>query len=307
MPRHAPLTLLFPIALLAIASLAGMAERTAQAAPAPPVHQVWCYDVAEQIVLREWPDDCTARKWRIVSDAEAARIRRARIERVRRALKGSPRPFPGLRLAGLGTGFVVSAKGDLLTNNHVIAGCKSVSAAPPEETPVRGKVVAADPVHDLALIAAPLAGRTVAAFRPREDLASASDVAVVGYPLLGMVAIRPIFVQGIVMAGVAPPSRDRYLINVDVRRGNSGGPVVDRTGEVVGIVVAEANTPEIYRKTGLVVRDVGVAIRPSVAIAFLRKNGVEPVIAEPDSRATLDDGALFRATRRMVAQISCWR
>ncbi len=243
----------------------------------------------------------------MVDDAEAARIRRARVERMRRAFSGPPKPFPNRRLAALGTGFVVAADGHLLTNNHVVAGCEAVSATGPGAAAVPAKVVAADPARDLALLTASLPGSAVARFRAREDLAPATDVAVVGYPLLGRVAIRPIFVQGIVTVGGAGAGRDRYLINMDVRHGNSGGPVVDRMGEVVGVVVAKADTPEIYRKTGRVVRDIGVAIRPSVAIAFLKANGVAPRIAPEGGGAAMDDDALFRATGRIVAQIGCWR
>ncbi len=294
---------------LGIGLLAGAVGLAATGACAParavePTAQAWCYDAAADIVSRQWPHDCAGK---VVDDSEAARIQRARTERIRRAMKGAASPFPHRRLASLGTGFVVAAGGHLLTNNHVIAHCTAVSATPPGSSAVPAKVVAADPARDLALLAAPLAGRAVARFRARENLAPASDVAVIGYPLLGRVAIKPIFVQGIVRAGGAWPGRDRYLINMDVRHGNSGGPVVDRAGEVVGVVVAKADTPQIFRKTGRVVRDVGVAIRPSVAIAFLEANGIAPTIAPEAQSAPLDDDALFRAAGRIVAQIGCWR
>ncbi len=304
MCRHA-VWVLRVLALLAVVSpLLAAGEARAAAPASDPAVQVWCYDEGSGIVDRAWPHDCTGR---IVDDAEAARIERARVERMRRAFNGPAKPFPNRRLAALGTGFVVSATGDLLTNNHVIAGCAAVSATPPGGSAIPAKVVAADAGRDLALLQANLRGRDVARFRAREDLAPASDVAVVGYPLLGRVAIRPIFVEGIVTAGGAVPGRDRYLINMDVRHGNSGGPVVDRAGEVVGVVVAKADTPAIYQRTGQLVRDIGVAIRPSVAIAFLRGHGVDPRIAPANSGATLDDAALFEATGRIVAQIGCWR
>jgi serine protease Do len=307
MPRRALLPLPSSIALLAGLVAAGLALGAARAASpgSELVTQVWCYDPVDGIVSRKWPHDCAGR---VVDDTEAARLQRDRIDRIRRAFKGPPMLFPNRRLASLGTGFLVSARGHLLTNNHVVAGCTAVSVTPPGAEAVAGKLLAADKARDLALVAAPLAGHPVATFRAREDLAPASDIAVVGYPLLGRVAIMPIFVQGIVTAGGTPPGRDRYLINMDVRHGNSGGPVVDRAGEVVGVVVAKADTPAIYQHTGRVVRDVGVAIRPSVAIAFLRANGVDPEIAPAvSSRGELDDDALFRETGRIVVQVGCWR
>ncbi len=304
MSRLAHCLVRLAILTLAAMPLAGWAAEPGVGQPAKPVAQVWCYDEAAGIVSRQWPHDCAGR---IVDDAEAARIQRARIDRMRRAFDGPPNLFPGRQLASLGTGFVVSARGHLLTNHHVVNGCAAVSVTPAGAEAVAAKVVASDTARDLALVAAPLAGHPVAVFRGGGALAPASDIAVVGYPLLGRVAIKPIFVQGIVTAGGRPPGHDRYLINMDVRHGNSGGPVVDRAGEVVGVVVAKADTPTIYQHTGRVVRDIGVAIRRDVAMAFMRAHGIEPEIAPAASRKDLDDDALFRAIGRVVAQIGCWR
>jgi S1-C subfamily serine protease len=126
---------------------------------------------------------------------------------------------------------------------------------------------------------------------------------VVGYPLLGRVTVKPILVEGSVYVGHRSP--ERFSINMDVRHGNSGGPVVDRFGNVVGVVVAKVNTPAVFTQTGQDVREVGIAIRPQIALAFMRENGVTPVLGAAGEE--LDNTALFERANRFVAQIGCWR
>src|SRR6185436_15111700 len=118
----------------------------------------------------------------------------------------------------------------------------------------------------------------------------ATDIAVVGYPQLGRVAIKPIFVEGTVYAG-GPQSggrSDRFAINMDVRHGNSGGPTVDRFGSVVGVVVAKINTPAVYANTGKAVFEVGFSIRSDVALSFMRANGVFPAIGGESAELSND-------------------
>jgi hypothetical protein len=94
-------------------------------------------------------------------------------------------------------------------------------------------------------------------------------------------------------------------MKIDVRRGNSGGPVLDRAGRIVGIVVAKVNTPQVYATTGRVVRNVGIAIRLPIALDFLRQHDVR--FREIPSAPALTDSELFSRAQKFVGQIGCWR
>lgn len=273
----------------------------AQAKPAEPT-MIWCLDPAGPTVLRKWPHDCHDR---IVSDAEAKQVQDDLIRKRARAMRGHKPMFEGKQLVATGSGFVVSAAGHMLTNNHVIEGCAGVSVTPAvAEEAIIATVVAAEPSLDLALLKASSPLPTVGKFRD-SVLPPASDIAVVGYPLHGRVVIKPIFVEGIVDAEGRSASPDRFVLSIDIRHGNSGGPVLDRSGNIVGVVVAKVDTPAVFARTGQVVRDIGIAIRPTVALDFLRQNGIAPVMTR--SGDDLADDKLFDYARQIVGQVGCWK
>jgi serine protease Do len=75
----------------------------------------------------------------------------------------------------------------------------------------------------------------------------------------------------------APEKLDRwgrFAIDADIRRGNSGGPVIDDRGYVVGVVSAKVNTPAMFQRTGQVMRDIGLIIRQDRALRFLERFNV---------------------------------
>ena len=137
-----------------------------------------------------------------------------------------------------GSGFRVSPNGHVITNAHVVRGCTHVRVS--SGTPVR--VLGYDDAADLALLqlSSPTNG-SIAAFRQGRGIRSGSNVVVVGYPLHGIVASEATVTAGIVSA-LAGPGDDRRLIQITapVQPGSSGGPVLDSSGNVVGVVVGDA-------------------------------------------------------------------
>ena len=150
-----------------------------------------------------------------------------------------------------GTSVVLTADGEILTNAHVIEGAVSVSVRVPGETEPRGAVVlASDPARDLALLRIDADGLVPAQFAAPGDVRVGDAVAAVGYAL--DLDGDPSVTVGIVSA-LDRTSADetralKGLIQTDtpISSGNSGGPLVNSLGQVVGIttfvVVAEAGT-----------------------------------------------------------------
>ncbi|TVR98203.1 MAG: serine protease [Rhodospirillales bacterium] len=279
-------------------------DRAALAAD-PTALIVNCHDPERNVVQKTRRDRCQGR---IVSDAEAAEIEAARRAYIRRALTDpSPSVAPGKRLHGIGTGFFVNRDGWVLTNHHVIGNCEVVSVSSTSGESAAARVVATKSGNDLALLHVDLTPAAVARFASSRSIAGA--VALVGYPDQGIAPIRPLLTNGqaVGMEQLTPTFRV-IRFRADVRRGNSGGPLLDGSGNVIGVVFASINTPGVYRRTGEIVRNVGFAVPSDTAMAFLRTHHVPFGSTGGAAVAAATDGTdLLARARPFVARIGCWR
>jgi len=278
----------------------------------------WCLDVDRDTVA-PLPAGASC-AGRVVDDAEAEAARQRRQERVRRAVGGAPAPggvpLPKetargqRRPAGIGTGFFITADGKLLTNNHVIDRCAeiTVDTAVARDQPAR--IVAAQPENDLALVDTAAPPPAFARMRAGGSMPSGTEVALVGFPTQGLAPLTPLLTSGAV-SHMAPadergPIRSaRLVFRADVRGGNSGGPLLDASGLVIGIVFAELNSAQYYRQTGKAVIDVGFAIPVPTAAQFLARHGVTLTGTAPG--AALDKATLHAEATRHVVRVNCLR
>lgn len=143
-----------------------------------------------------------------------------------------------------GSGFVVGP-GRVVTNAHVVAGMAEPSVQVGGAGEVRqASVVVFDPVRDLAVLDVPGLEAEPLLQGPRPE--SGSGVAVAGFPLAGQYTVSAGRVRDSVRAvgediyGAPGAEREIWSLLVTVRPGNSGGPVLDPSGAVVGVVFARS-------------------------------------------------------------------
>jgi S1-C subfamily serine protease len=193
-----------------------------------------------------------------------------------------------------GSGFFVSTEGHLLTNAHVVDSCAEVRVSSGQDGPSSARVIARDVTNDLALLKTSTTPPRVATFRYGVRLGE--DVAVFGFPLAGLLAAGGNFTLGNVtaLAGLRDDSR-MLQISAPVQPGNSGGPLLDETGAVVGIVVSKLNALKLAAATDDIPQNVNFAIKASVVQTFAEAQGLRPRVASPDAsllrRADLADAA----------------
>ncbi|MBS0151002.1 MAG: trypsin-like peptidase domain-containing protein [Nitrospira sp.] len=99
---------------------------------------------------------------------------------------------------------------------------------------------------------------------------------VVGFPLRGLLASEATISTGIANALAGIGNDTRFLqISAPIQPGNSGGPLLDHAGQIVGVVVSKLDAVRVAKATDDIPQNISFAINGTVAKAFLDANGVE--------------------------------
>ena len=159
-------------------------------------------------------------------------------------------PEPSERASASGTGFMV-ADGKLLTNRHVIASCDRVVARDGAGTRLPARVQASDRNRDLALLTLPARAGPPLTFRDAPPVRRGEAVITYGFPLSGLLSSGPSLTTGNVsaLAGLRDNPKN-FQISAAVQPGNSGGPLFDSRGNVIGVVVSKLNAQRVAEMTG---------------------------------------------------------
>jgi S1-C subfamily serine protease len=279
-------------------------ERSATPTTASATDAAACYDADRGLVTHVVPTFCTGE---VIDREREAALLAERARRIEAVVAGRRvDPITGnLRLGGTGSGFFIGPAGELLTNNHVIAGCEQLTVTPEGGHKMPATLIATDPGRDIALLRAPSTPVAFARFNaaPRDTDGRALTVA--GYPAYGLPTIHPSIVKVSAMPLLLATTDDEVVFEGAIRRGHSGSPVLDGAGNVIGIVRAKPDIPRIYKATGKVVGDYGIAVSLAATLRFLAQQQVRPTMGP--SGPALAPGEAETLMRSFVAQIGCWR
>jgi S1-C subfamily serine protease len=216
---------------------------------------------------------------------------------------GSSPQKPPRTVDKTGTGFVISVNGHVVTNQHVVDGCGDILSNLSGEAPVKLRLVSSDETNDLALLEAPTPFKDVATIR-NKPIHSGDSVIAIGYPYHGLLTSDFTVTTGIVSSLGGVLNDTRYLqISAAVQPGNSGGPLLDSGGEVVGMVAAKLNALKFARATGNIPENINFAIKTGMLRDFL-DNSVVPY-QTADSQNELKTSDVARNARAFTLLISC--
>ena len=166
------------------------------------------------------------------------------LEFFRRFMPNQPDPGPESRAQGIGSGFIISADGYVLTNAHVVAESDEVTVRLADAREFKGKIIGVDLRTDVALLKVNATGLPTVTLGNSENLKVGEWVAAIGSPFGFVNTIS----AGIVSAKGRSLPDESFVpfiqTDVAVNPGNSGGPLLNLRGEVVGINSA------IYSRTG---------------------------------------------------------
>jgi TPR repeat protein/S1-C subfamily serine protease len=211
---------------------------------------------------------------------------------------------PKLKLYATGSGFYISAQGDIITNQHVVDGCVEVRL--PGGDPLQ--ILTADKVNDLALLHASRPGPAFVRLRDGRGVRTGEAIMIAGFPLHDEISNDLNVTTGNVSA-LAGPENDRTLIQITapVQHGNSGGPVLDLSAHLVGVVQSKfdptADTGD--DNTIDVPQNVNFAVSANLLRSFLDAQDVN-YESEP-SKTPLTPAAIAEQARSFTVSLECWQ
>ena len=196
--------------------------------------------------------------------------------------------------SGSGSGFFVSKMGHVITNAHVVQNCNKVTIGDNANKQVPAEIINTDRSNDLALlklstlemasaesksliqklgiVVVPLA--TNGLLRS-EDVKLGEKVLVAGYPFGDVFSNTIKVTSGIVSAtrGAGDDS-GQFQLDAAVQPGNSGGPIYDSGGNIVGVVISQLNKRMMEKAIGSLPENVNFGIKASTVRQFLISSGL---------------------------------
>ena len=168
-----------------------------------------------------------------------------------------------------GSGFFVTTNGHIVTNFHVIEDCKNIYL-----NNEALKILAKDPLNDLAILKS--SNRSMNFLMLEGDSPKkGEEVLVLGYPFGKNFGDESKLTEGIISAlqGMGN-DYSRFQMDAPIQPGNSGGPVINKKGNVVGVAVASANIQAFLKQFGTIPQNMNFAIKSNVLQMMLNANNI---------------------------------
>ena len=216
------------------------------------------YDEGEGVLL----NDKEAVKWYRKAANQGHAKAQSRLEELLVAQGGENNKYTVF--SGNGTGFVVSKKGVVATNHHVIDNCGRIVVDGKDAT-----LILQDEINDLALIKVDKVYDKVSRLSYRSPMLG-SDISVFGFPLSDMMSEKHIsLTKGSVSSLAGMDGKlSNFRFTAPVQPGNSGGPIVNKKGKVVGITRAVLGKT-VLEKGDFLPQNVNFGIRSSLLINMM--------------------------------------
>jgi S1-C subfamily serine protease len=242
-------------------------------------------------------------------------------------VKNDPKPklIPLNKSAISGSGFFVSKLGHIVTNQHVVNSCGNLTVGDNANTQVRAEVVETDKRNDLALLK--ISSTEMASVETKslirklglrvvplssngllrsDDVELGERLLVAGFPY-GDIFSNTIKVTGGMVSAIRGIGDDtgQFQMDAAVQPGNSGGPIYDANGNIVGVVVAQLNKLKMAKAIGSMPENVNFGIKASTVRSFLTSSGL-PIkwSSRSKSMSTKD---LANIARNQTVMVVCHR
>ena len=190
----------------------------------------------------------------------------------------------------------------MITNNHVINGCQKVRIHHKGQA-IPATVVTYDPNNDLALLKGNFRPSTVFPLS-NQKLELLQDVYVAGYPFGRKISTSVKVTKGIIssLTGIGN-NFSNIQIDAALQPGNSGGPILNDRGNVVGVAVAKLDIKKVLKNYGVIPEDTNFGIKTNVVRSLLESNNVN--LPNPN-RSKISKSKLGKMISDGTYYLSCW-
>ncbi len=171
-----------------------------------------------------------------------------------------------------GTGFLVGKLPVVVTNYHIAAGAKQIKMTFRDGRTAKGKVLRLDRHNDLALIGFDKPPEARARFKlaHSDAVKPGQEVYVMGYPVPGDLGSRLSITKGIIASTVGADEDNRHFrVTAQTNPGNSGGPLLDAKGRVIGVIFAGMDPVRFFSLHGNVPEGTNFAVKSSLLLSML--------------------------------------
>jgi TPR repeat protein len=254
---------------------------------------------------------------------EALEANTERAERYRQAAKAQPHEEEPPTSSRTGSGFFVSKLGHVVTNEHVVRNCGSVTVGDNANKQISATVLETDKRNDLALLK--LSSMAMASANTKsliqklglrvvplssngllrsDDVELGERLMVGGYPY-GDIFSNTIKVTGGMVSAIRGMGDDsgQFQMDAAVQPGNSGGPIYDENGNIVGVVVAQLDKMKVAKAIGSLPENVNFGIKASTVRQFLISSGLPTKWSDRSERMSSRD--IAKIAKNQTVMVVC--
>jgi len=204
---------------------------------------------------------------------------------------------------GSGSSFSVSNQGHLITNYHVINGCEKISVIIGGQS-FEAKILAYDELNDLALMKSGLVPKRFLVLNPYSPIL-AQDIYVAGFPFGQELSSSLKVTKGIV-SSLSGLNNNYSNIQIDaaIQPGNSGGPIVDESGALIGVAVAKLDALSVLEQSGSLPENTNFGIKNTVLADFLKSNRIKYISSPNNTQDVSLDNLLIDSTYLLICEMT---
>ena len=201
-----------------------------------------------------------------------------------------------------GSGFFVNNNGYIVTNNHVVDKCKKIQVAY-ENKKYDAKKYSFDLNNDISVLKTNINSNNFVKLKKNKNNLG-QEILAFGFPLSDLLANNLNMTSGDISALSGIQNDIRYVqISAPVQPGNSGGPLIDRNGDLAGIVSAKINAIAVARYTGSLPENINFAIKTKNLIDHLEAHKIK--FSYSDQKSNRNKSDIAKDAQKYTVKIIC--